>query len=53
MASVKRENTVWGWERISAAWVGVPRKVKEFYIAWRVVTLNVAHVMALHMLALH
>jgi len=22
MACVKRENTVWGWGRVSAAWVG-------------------------------
>jgi len=26
---VKRENMVWGWGWVSAAWVGVPWKVRE------------------------
>jgi len=29
MACVKRENTVWGLERVSVAWVRVPQKVRK------------------------
>jgi len=29
MACVKRESTVWGWGRVSVAWVGVTRTVME------------------------
>jgi len=28
-ACVKRENMDWDWGQVSAAWVGVPRKVEE------------------------
>jgi len=52
MVCVKRENTVWGWRWVSAAQIKVPRKVREmsgreFYIARRVVTLNIKHLIML------
>jgi len=43
MACINCENTVWGWECVSAAWLGVLQSegnVEEFYIACRVVTLH-------------
>jgi len=29
IAGAKRENTVWGWGWVSAAWVGVSQKLQE------------------------